>query len=186
MASMSESTYPYDPAKFIPPPEWRPAHVGPLAVWGVLGGVGLCFVLVDLSFCWVAGNQARWSPWEYVMTINIAGIGAQASLLAVYAVFGPGKASARHLVAISLGCCCLVFWWLGYLMAFWQPNTVVFPAMEKNVVFAMMLPIPAMFFAGCIPLWIFRTLFRWRIERSDSPSTRPPQLSIGGILLATF
>lgn len=153
---------------------------------GVLGGIVLCFAVIDISFCGVASEYptgAR-SVW---FAFNLGAVGAQGGLLVIYAVLGPGLLWLRHLVALSLGLCASLLWLLGYFVADSLYDYGVFPRDEVLEVFALMMELPAMFFAGCVPLWILRTLFRWRIERQMNwrPAASSPQLSIAGILAAT-
>lgn len=184
---MPDFPYPYDPANFVPPPDWRPAWRRGWPLWAILGGIGLCFAAIDFSFCWVASdlNSSRFG--DLWMGFNLGAVGAQAGLLAIYAVLGPHRLWLSHVVALALGIGCLLVWLLGYVFADLISDNSIFPHSGIQEVWAAMFVIPALFIAGCVPLWIVRTLFRWRIELQlpGQAVGKPPQLSIAGILTAT-
>jgi hypothetical protein len=185
---MPEFDYPYDPNKFVPPPEWRLALPRPWPFWAILGGFGFCFALIDFSYCWVVNDPLSWQYGSLWRNINIGAVGAQAGLLLIYAVWGPGRIWLRHAVALLLGSGCLLMWLFGYVVADSLFDSEIFPYSDVREICSAMLVIPALFLVGCVPLWILRTLFRWRIELQLPGQTdaRPPQLSIAGILSATF
>lgn len=185
---MPDSPYPYDPAKFVLPLEWQSKWPLPLTLWWILAGFGVAFAILDLSYCWV-GSYFFPSHWSQLWAgLNYGAVGAQAGLLAIYAVFGPGRTWMRHIVAFFVGSCCLLTWLGGYGLAMAISDSGVPPYTSIEEVSASLLAVPALFLAGCFPLWVFRTLFRWRVERqiSSEQLPRPPQLSIAGILAATF
>lgn len=185
---MPDIPYPYDPEKFVPPPDWWPAWIRPRSLWAILGGIGLCFVVIDFSFCWVGSDILPSRFGELWMGFNMGAVGAQAGLLAIYAVLGPHRLWQTHLVAFALGIGSLLVWLLGYFVADLVSDNSIFPHSGIQEIGAAMFVIPAMFIAGCVPLWILRTLFRWRIELQLSGQAvgKPPQLSIAGIFIATF
>src|SRR5436190_7506575 len=111
---MSEFPYPYDTTQPLPPPEWRPEFRGPIAAWSALAVFGICQVLVILSYCWVA-DAVPWTPLAFLIGFNSGVIGAQAGLLAIYAVLGPGRAWVRQAVALVIGMFLALFWAIGHV-----------------------------------------------------------------------
>ena len=179
---MLELDYSYDAANSVRHPDRRPVCQRRWPFWAIFVGVLICFAVIDFSFC---SSRITWTspPFQkYWMAINMGAIGAQGGLLAIYAVLGPGRIWLRHVVAIALGLGCILAWWLGFTLV-----GAIFPLINLEA-YAVSLDLPALFFAGCVPLWVVRTLFRWRIE-SQLPGqivVKPPQLSIAGIFVATF
>lgn len=155
--------------------------------WCALAAFSLCQISAILSYCWVA-SAVPWTPSAFLIGFNSGVISAQAGLLAIYGVLGPQRAWVRQAVALVIGMILALLWAVGHLLAVWIEGGVAnaFPGRHTDEVFASMLPLPALFFAACAPLWFFRTLFRWRIERADVPAKRLPELSIAGILIATL
>lgn len=184
---MPDFPYPYDPAKFVSPADWRPAWPQPWQLWAILGGIGFCFAVIDFSFCWVASEILPSRFGELWMGFNMGAVGAQAGLLVIYAVIGPHRLWLSHVVALALGLGSLLVWLLGYAIADLISDNSIFPHGGIQEVGAAMFVIPGLFVAGCVPLWILRILFRWRIELKlpGQAVGKPPQLSIAGILTAT-
>jgi len=112
-------------------------------------------------------------------------VGAEASLLAMAAVFGPGSPWLRRPMVLGLGLIFVLAWLVGYIvMERLYLNNSYYPGLPDFLSALLMLPI---LYCGCeVPLWVFRTLFRWRMVRDQN--VRPlknSQLSIADILVAT-
>ncbi|MGI8426202.1 MAG: hypothetical protein ACR2M4_06320 [Actinomycetota bacterium] len=112
----------------------------------------------------------------------IGSMGGQAGILAIAAVMGPSSALRRHLYVVPRFLSFVMAWLLGFMVshAIHRDN---FPPLK--IVVGVLLVLPLLFCVCELPLWIFRTFLRWRIESPLDENTRPPQLSIAGILAAT-
>lgn len=185
---MSAFDYPYD-AK-LPPIQnsiWKerlPPNRRVLAIQ--LAVLAALFALANMT-TFPAGELSRGrTSLETWMGFTIGLIGAEAGLLAIAAVLGSGRWHLRHLVVAGVAVLWIVAWFVGFgLTRMFRGSVYYGPA--SNDMFAVMLVIPVMFCACEIPLWIFRSLLRWRIEPviRSGDSSKPPQLSIAGILIAT-
>ncbi len=185
---MSEFPYPYDTQ--LPPIKrstWQvrllPNHRR-LAVQLVV--LAALFALANTT-TFPAGELSRGqTSLETWMGFTIGLIGAEAGLLAIAAVMGPGRWHLRHLVVAGVAVLWIVAWFVGFgLTRLFRGNGYYGPT--SNDMFAVILVIPVMFCACEIPLWIFRAFLRWRIEPAigSGDSSKPPQFSIAGILIAT-
>ncbi|MGI8978430.1 MAG: hypothetical protein ACR2FY_04325 [Pirellulaceae bacterium] len=168
-------------SNLVPPPDLSRRWV----FWATLIGIIICFVVIDLSFA--SSRIHRYSSVikYYWLPLNVGAILAQSGLLAIYAVLGPGRIWRRQSVAVLLGFGSILAWLLGFSL-----DDVGFPGYPMNdpETQAAILVLPALFCVGCVPLWILRSFFRWRIEspKSDKAVDNAPQLSIAGMLSATF
>lgn len=185
---MSEIPYPYGvklPDNKIPPLNARSMlSPGQLAV--ILAVIAGCFALINITVVPASDRQLEPRLREFWQAFSFGIIGAQAGLLAIAAVLGPGKGLVRHLIVVPLAVGLVLAWLLGYGLATWTHSTPQFFP-KWNEIDSQILVIPMMFCACELPLWIFRGLLRWRIELAapDASRRRPPHLSIGGILMAT-
>jgi len=185
---MSEFPYPYETK--LPPIKrstWQ-ARLPPThrRVAIQLAVIAALFALANTT-TFPAGELSRGSTsLETWMGFTIGLIGAEAGLLAIGGVLGPGKWHLRHLAVAFLATVWLPAWFAGFGVTWMYQGGEYYAHMSKDM-FAVAFVIPIMFCACELPLWIFRGLLRWRIEPAtrsgDSP--KPPQLSIAGILIAT-
>jgi len=185
---MSEFPYPYSvqlPDAKIPPLEARRAP-SPKQLCVILAVLTACFALINITVIPASNRQIEPRLREFWQAFSFGIIGAQAGLLAIAAVLGPGKGLLRHLIAVPLALGLVLAWLLGYGLAKWTHSTPQFFP-EWNEILPQILVIPVMFCACELPLWIFRGLLRWRMELAvpDTSRRRPPHLSIAGILMAT-
>jgi hypothetical protein len=159
----------------------RPSPNGELAAWLLVISICLALMNVALNPIFEGTNNAAdvgaW--WE---TFCIGSLGGQTGILAIAAVLGPSFGLRRHLVVIPLFAILAVSWLLGFVISH-EIHGYTFPPL-KGVV-AELLVLPSMFCVCELPLWIFRTFLRWRIESPTRERVRPPQLTIAGILGAT-
>ena len=183
---MSDFPYPYD-AK-LPPPAPNPSlRIGPLGI--ILAVFAGCFTLVNITVFPAALGSSSNTPVELWLTFGMGLIGAEAGLLAIAAVLGPGKGFLRHLLILPPAVAWIMGWLIGFGLAVWiYPYEVYFIKWIKwKEVAALLLVVPIVF-CGCeLPLWIVRTLLGWRIESDRHVTSRSsrPHLSISGILIAT-
>lgn len=175
-----------------PPIQLRPgvaASQSRLWIWLTILAIG--FTLLNLLFVPIIAAAApapgpfTSSPiFFYLIFFSMGAIGAEPGLLAIAAVFGPGIAWHRHLAAVFL---LLVLALSGVASILWAERIVsagLFFGVRMNWPFTLFVPI--LFYACQLPLWLFRSLFRWRIAKVQQGITeRAPQLSIAGILSAT-
>ena len=184
---MSDFKYPYDGKDLppLPPLHWKPARKG----WSLGLILALFFVgclVVNITMLPVSDKARPGNLAEWWIALGMGLIGAEAGLLAIAGVFGPGSTLRRHLVVIPAATALCLAWFLGYVLVWLMHDQsyLVFPRPKETA--AVMLIIPALFCASESPLWIFRALLQWRIKPpQDAPRARPPQLSIAGILAAT-
>jgi len=115
-------------------------------------------------------------------TFCMGSIGGQAGILAIAAVLGPASTLRRHLLVLPLSLGFALAWFVGFLIS---QSMYGRDYPEINNVAGVMLVVPLLFCVCELPLWFFRTFLRWRIELPADVQTRPPQLTIAGILLAT-
>lgn len=185
---MQDFPYPYD-ANSLPPA--APIRLRPdLRFWRMMAlllliGVGL--VLLNLSMYPLAANATATpgSFGEFWLFLSMGIVGAEASLLAIAAVFGPGSPWLRRPTVLVLGLIFVLAWLMGYaLMERIYLNKPYFPGLDDFLSTLLILPI---LFCVCeVPLWVFRTLFRWRMVRhQDVTPLKHSQLSIANILVAT-
>ena len=176
------------------PIQLRPVTGAPrsrLWIWLAIFAIG--FTLLNLLFVPIIVATApppgpvpvMPSPiFFYLMFFSLGAIGAEPGLLAIAAVFGPGIAWRRHLAAVFL---LLVLALSGVASILWAERIMsggLFFGDRMNWPFTLLVPI--LFYACQLPLWLFRSLFRWRIAKVQQGITeRAPQLSIAGILSAT-
>jgi hypothetical protein len=185
---MSEIPYPYDiqlPAIKFPPPK-RQLTLNPGVLGIVLAVVALCFALANVTI-FPASQSMRPATLGELWTAFCFGlIGAEAGLLAIAAVLGPGKGLLRHLIVAPLAMIWIGAWLLGYGWTWWNHSGYFFYPVWKEV-WAGILLIPILFCACALPLWIVHGLLRWGIEPASQGGRRRklPHLSIGGILIAT-
>lgn len=185
---MSEFEYPYD-AK-LPPiknTKWEfPLPSSPRLLAIQLTVLAVFFVLANAT-TFPAGELSGGNNLLETWTgFTIGLIGGEAGLLAIAVVMGPGRWHIRHLTVAGVAALWIVAWFVGFGLTWMVRGRGYYGQMSKDM-FAAVLVIPLMFCACEIPLWIFRSLLRWRIEPAfrsgDSPKL--PQLSIAGILIAT-
>lgn len=115
-------------------------------------------------------------------TFCMGSIGGQAGILAIAAVLGPGSTLRRHLVVVPLFVNLALIWFLG-VIAYKAMYGNQYP--KTGEVGGVLLVAPLLFCVCELPLWFFRTFLLWRIESLADAATRPPQLTIAGILAAT-
>ncbi len=185
---MSEFPYPYDkplPSIKFPSPK-RQLALTPGVLGIVLAVIALCFVLSNVTIFPVSRNMDPVSVGEFWTAFCTGLVGAEAGLLVIAAVLAPGNGLLRHVIVVPLAMIWILAWFLGYKLYWWTQGTY-FSYPEWKEVFSSILVIPLMFCACELPLWIFRTLLRWRITPSGQKDSRrtPPNLSIAGILMAT-
>jgi hypothetical protein len=184
---MSEFPYPYEvqlPVVKFPPPK-RQLTLNPGVLGIVLAVVALCFALSNVTIFPVSENMSPGTLGELWTAFCFGLIGAEAALLAIAAVLGPGNGLLRHIIVMPLAMFWVVAWLLGYGWTWWTDmNRGIYPDWQE--VWAAILIIPVLFCACELPLWIFRGLLRWRIEPAMQDGLRKtPHFSIGGILIAT-
>jgi hypothetical protein len=185
---MSDFPYPYD-AK-LPPIKnstWKnPLLPSPRRLVIQLMILAAVFALANAT-TFPAGELSRGVGFLETWTGFTFGlIGAEAGLLAIGAVLGPGRWHLWHLVVVGTAALWIVSWFVGFGLTWLYQGSGYYAQLSKEAL-AAVLVIPILFCACELPLWTFRSLLRWRIEpamRSDD-SPKPPQLSIAGILIAT-
>jgi len=195
---MPDIDYPYDASNLPPAPpiKWRPINDYRLPdeaesslPWGWLAGLAIGFGLLNLLFMPVAmalapPGKGPVGPNDirlYLVAFGMGAIGAELALLAIAAVFGPGIAWCRHLLAMLL---VLVFTYLaiaGNSLAERLHSITIFYS-AHNWPFFLLVPI--LFYSCQLPLWPLRSFYCWRIAEHGKAKSAP-RLSIAGILLAT-
>ncbi|MFN0020774.1 MAG: hypothetical protein ACKVP0_21145 [Pirellulaceae bacterium] len=174
------------PLDFDPRPAPLPPYGGPTSrpteLFGWLLGISAIQALMNLSILPVIERSGPDDLRAWWGTFCIGSIGGQAGTLAILAVLGPASTLRRHLVAVSLGLGMALAWFVGLLISQSMYGRH-FPEMVN--VAGMLLVIPLLFCVCELPLWFFRTFLRWRLELPAEGRTRPPQLTIAGILIAT-
>lgn len=178
-SQMSDFDYPYDVKNLPPAPPIRlrpvvdapPSSLGWWLASFAIGFVALDFLFLPVIF-WV-GNSVGSVPTlptkiaVYLVAFSLGGIGAAPGLLAIAAVFGPGTAWHRHLLAVSV------------VLLLALPGAV-------SIIWPCILLVPILFCACQLPLWPLRSFFCWRIAKGHQGATEEvPRLSIAGILAAT-
>ena len=163
------------------PPLTRPSPNGELAGWLLV--ISVCLALMNIALNPIlegTNHPADIGAWWG--TFCIGSLGGQAGILAIAAVLGPSFGLRRHLIVVPLFAILAGSWLLGFVISH-EMHGYTFPPF-KDVV-AVLLVLPLMFCVCELPLWIFRTFLRWRIESPTRERVRPPQLTIAGILGAT-
>ena len=193
---MPDIDYPYDASNLPPAPpiKWRPINDYRLPdeaesslPWGWLTGLAIGFALLNFSFMPVAMALRGGGPIGpndirvYLVAFGLGAIGAEPGLLAIAAVFGPGTAWRRHLLAILLVVVLTYFAFAGNSLAESLFSMTTFYG-AQNWPFALLVPI--LFYSCQLPLWPLRSVYCWRIAEHGKAKSAP-RLSIAGILLAT-
>lgn len=195
---MPDIDYPYDASNLPPAPpiKWRPISDSRLPneaessiPWGWLAGLAIGFALLNFLFMPVVMALARpgrgpVGPNDirlYLVAFGMGAIGAELGLLAIAAVFGPGTAWCRHLLAMLL---VVVFAYLalaGNSLAERLHSITIFYAAQNWPFFLL---VPMLFYSCQLPLWPLRSFYCWRIAEHGK-AENAPRLSIAGILSAT-
>jgi hypothetical protein len=194
---MPDIDYPYDASNLPPAPpiKWRPINDCRLPneaessiPWGWLAGLAIGFALLNFLFMPVVMALARGKgpvgPNDirvYLVAFGLGVMGAEPGLLAIAAVFGPGTAWRRHLLAISLVVVLTYFAFAGNSLAESIFSMTTFYG-AQNGPFALLVPI--LFYSCQLPLWPLRSFFCWRIAEHGK-AKNAPRLSIAAILSAT-
>ena len=170
-----------DPRPNPPPPFSRPPSRDK-ELFGWLLAIAAVLAVMNVSI-FPAIERSGPDDWQACWATFCAGsIGGQAGILAIGAVLGPASTLRRHFFVVTLS--------LGFVFA-WFAGILISNAMygrhypEVKSVGGVLLVAPLLFCVCELPLWFFRTFLRWRIELPAEVRTRPPQLTIAGILLAT-
>lgn len=113
-------------------------------------------------------------------------VGAQAALLAILLVWGPGPLWRRLAWHWGLAAALFAAWGIGFAMA--QSSRVfsnLFPLRELLIT---ILGLPLLSLACQAGPWLFRIYFHWRIERpGETQGSAPPEtLSIRDLLVGTI
>ncbi|MGI8981503.1 MAG: hypothetical protein ACR2FY_19940 [Pirellulaceae bacterium] len=113
--------------------------------------------------------------WVY---LTAGGMCAQLSLLAIWGAIGLGKTWARQLSVVGVGSIWIASWCAG--PAFLENGLLgEISAREAAPTFCL----PLLLLSMQMPLWVHRVLGRWRLASENaSIASRPPQMSIAGIL----
>lgn len=182
--------YPYDPqnprADLVLPPESPALSTFTSLTWKLVC-VWAFFVIVQIVFlpamCWL--DEISFQVRELSAGLFCGFTGAQAGLLILAAVLGPGSVALRQACVIVLGLTWVGAWLLGYCIAEWHDvNTIMLPDAEQLTV---ILVLPFLLFVGQTPLWTFRAFFRWRVEHCEANKVgdKPAQVSLLGFFVAT-
>lgn len=183
---MQDFPYPYDPNNL---PFAAPIRLqADVRFWRMMAlplllGVGLVFL--NLSMYPLAKNATPTNFGGFWLFLSMGIVGAEASLLAIAAVFGPGSPWLRRPIVLGLGLIFVLAWLMGYaLMERIYLNKPYYPGLDDFLSTLLILPI--LFCVLEIPLWVFRSLFRWRMVRhQDGKPLKHSPLSIANILVAT-
>lgn len=188
------AVYPYDVNNLPPAPpiQLQPAvkaSFSSLGWW--LSTIAIGCTILNLSFIPVLvasfpPGKAPTLPPQVVMSMIgfcLGTIGAEPGLLAIFAVFGPAPAWRRQIVAVFLTLLLAIVGAVGIFVTEKVHSIFLFFG-PTNWVFILLVPI--LFCACQSPLWVFRSLFCWRIAKvHQGTSDKAPRLSIAGILAAT-
>lgn len=174
------------PKEFAPQPAELPTFARPssrdkeLMVW--LLAISASLAVMNFSMLPVIERSGPDDVRACWGTFCMGSMGGQAGILAIAAVLGPASTLRRHLMVVPLFVNLALIWFLGVIAsrAMYGHQHV-----EIGEVGGVLLVAPLLFCVCELPLWFFRTYLQWRIEPTAGAATRPPQLTIAGILAAT-
>lgn len=174
------------PKEFAPQPAELPTFARPssrdkeLMVW--LLAISASLAVMNFSILPVIERSGPDDVRACWGTFCMGSMGGQAGILAIAAVLGPASTLRRHLMVVPLFVNLALIWFLGVIAS---KAMYGHQHPETAEVGGVLLVAPLLFSVCELPLWFFRTFLRWRIESPADAATRPPQLTIAGILAAT-
>ena len=178
---MSKLPLDFDP-RLDPPPPFVETQSREKELLGWLLGISAVLAVMNVS---ILPAMERSGPDDVKTCWGIfcmGSIGGQAGILALVAVLGPASTLRRHLYVLPRSLLFVMAWLLGFLIS---QSTYGRQFPKVNLVIGVLLVVPLLLCVCELPLWLFRTFLRWRIEIPADGQKRPPQLTIAGILAAT-